>query len=157
MILLPKADFDAGGFPFGTTLGDIDGDGKLDVLLVDQGVKLSILRNTSKVDTVRFATKVEFTTGTTPIRIAIGDLDGDGKPEVAVSNNAIATTTAPSTVSIFKNNSTNGSISLATKVDLTTGTAPFASSIVDLTGDNIPDFAGGEPKCQYSFRFPHSL
>lgn len=135
-----KADFEAGSFPFGTTLGDIDGDGKLDALVVDQGVKLAILRNTSKVDTVRFATKVEFTTGTTPIRIALGDLDGDGKLEVAVSNNATSTTT-PSTVSIFKNNSTSGSISLDTKVDLATGTAPFASSIVDLTGDNIPDFA----------------
>lgn len=130
-----KVDFEAGSFPFGTTLGDIDGDGKLDALVVDQGVKLTILRNTSKVDTVRFATKVEFTTGTAPIRIAVGDLDGDGKLEVAVSNNS------SNTASIFKNNSTSGSISLATKVDLTTGTAPFASAIVDLTGDNIPDFA----------------
>ena len=135
-----KADFEAGNFPFGTTLGDIDGDGKLDALVVDQGVKLTILRNTSKVDTVRFATKVDFTTGTTPIRIAVGDLDGDGKVDIAVSNNATSTTT-PSTASIFKNNSTNGNISLATKVDLATGTAPFANVIVDLTGDNIPDFA----------------
>lgn len=130
-----KADFNTGNFPTGTTLGDIDGDGKLDALVVDQLVKLSVLRNTSKIDTIRFAPKVDFTTGTTPNRIAVGDLDGDGKIEVAVSNNS------SNTVSIFKNNSTSGNISLATKVDLATGTAPFTNAIVDLTGDNIPDFA----------------
>lgn len=130
-----KVDFNAGSFPTGTTLADIDGDGKLDVSVVDQLVKLSILLNTSKIDTIRFAPKVEFTTGSTPNRIAVGDLDGDGKVDVAVSNNS------SNTASIFKNNSTVGNISLATKVDLTTGTAPYTNAIVDLTGDNILDFA----------------
>lgn len=135
-----KVDFNTGGFPTGTTLGDIDGDGKLDALTADQGVKLSILRNTSKVDTVRFATKVEFSTGTSPIRIAVGDIDGDGKIDIAVSNNAVSVNT-PSTLSVFKNNSTIGNISLANKIDLNTGAAPFANVIVDLTGDNKPDIA----------------
>lgn len=135
-----KKDFNAGGFPSGVTLGDIDGDGKLDALIVDQSIKLSILRNTSVVDTVKFATKVEFTTGTSPIRIGLGDLDGDGKLDVAVSNNA-PSSSVPSTVSIFKNNSTSGSISLASKVDLATGSAPYSNAIVDLTGDKIPDLA----------------
>ncbi len=136
-----KVDFNnTGGFLTGTTLGDIDGDGKLDVLTVDQGVKLAILRNTSKVDTVRFATKVEFSTGNAPIRIAAGDIDGDGKIDIAVSNNASSVNT-PSTLSIFKNNSTIGNINLATKIDLISGSVPHANVIVDLTGDNKPDIA----------------
>lgn len=133
-----KVDFDAGGFPFGTTLADIDGDGKLDVMVVDQGVKLTVLRNVSSIGTPSFATKQEFTAGNTgaaPIRIATGDLDGDGKIDLVVSNNSIAM------AAVFKNNSTSGMIAFASRVDLTTGNAPFASVIADLTGDDKPDFA----------------
>lgn len=136
--LAPKADFDAGGFPFGATLADIDGDGKLDAMVVDQGVKLSILRNTSSIGVPGFAPKVDFNTGSTgaaPIRIATGDIDGDGKVDIAVSNST------GNTAAIFKNNSTSGSIVLAAKIDLTTGTNPFAGAIVDLTGDDQPDYA----------------
>jgi len=130
-----KLDIDTPGFLTGTTLGDIDGDGKLDVLVVDQSLKLFILRNLSTSGAVNFAAKAEFTTGLFPIRIALGDIDGDGKPDVAVSNNGT------NTVSIFKNNSTSGNISLATKIDLTIGALAHASVITDLTGDNLPDFA----------------
>lgn len=133
-----KVDFNAGDFPFGTTLADIDGDGKLDVMVVDQGVKLSILRNTSTSGVPSFASKVDFITGNTgaaPIRIATGDLDGDGKVDIIVSNNT------GNTAAILKNNSTSGNLALATRVELATGSFPFASVIADLTGDDKPDYA----------------
>jgi hypothetical protein len=131
-----KVDFTSGGFPFGANLGDVDEDGKLDVLIADQGAnKLVIHRNTSTSGTPSFATKVEFNTANAPFRVAVGDLDGDGKVELVVSNNS------SNSISLFKNNSTSGTLSLATKVDFATATAPFASMIADLSGDNRPDIA----------------
>ncbi len=72
-----------------------------------------------------FPAKIDFTTGTTPFSIAIGDLDGDGKPDLAVANNG------SNTVSVFRNTSSSGSItasSFAAKIDFNTGSDPTLSS-----------------------------
>ena len=56
--------------------------------------------------------RVDFSTGAVsfPVSVAIGDLDGDGKPEVVTSSTAL------SQVSAFRNTSTPGAISFAAKV-----------------------------------------
>jgi hypothetical protein len=136
-----KVDFAAGGFPFWAKLGDMDGDDKLDVVVVDQGAnKVSVLRNTSSSGTPSFATKVDFTTGTTPRRVSLADLDGDGKPEMVVSN------LDAYTLSIFKNNSTSGLLSFDSKVDFSTGSGsvnlgPMESNLGDLNDDGKPEIA----------------
>ncbi|WP_353483972.1 PKD-like domain-containing protein [Haliscomenobacter sp.] len=136
-----KVDFAAGGFPFWAKLGDMDGDDKLDVVVVDQGAnKVSVLRNTSSSGIPSFATKVDFTAGTTPRRVSLADLDGDGKPEMVVSN------LDAYTLSIFKNNSTSGTLSFDNKVDFTTGSGavnlgPLESNLGDLNGDGKPEIA----------------
>ena len=73
-------------------------------------------------------TKVDLTTGSYPISVTIGDLDGDGKPDLAVENYS------SNTVSVFRNTGSSGSISFATKVDFATGTHPTDVSIGDLDG-----------------------
>ena len=77
------------------------------------------------IDTASFAAKVDFSTGTTPEAIAIGDLDGDGKPDLAVAN------TFSDTVSVLRNTSTSGSLSFAAKVDFSTGNHPVSVAIGD--------------------------
>jgi hypothetical protein len=62
--------------------------------------------------------KVDFTAGNKPYSVAIGDLDGDGKPDLAVAN------FLGSSVSVFRNTSASGSItasSFAVKVDCLAG------------------------------------
>jgi len=137
-----KVDFTTGTIPRSVAIGDLDGDGKPDLVVANNTFStLSVLRNTStsgSITTGSFATKVDFTAGTGPTFVAIGDLDGDGKPDLAVTNNSSAT------VSVFRNTSTSGSIttgSFASKVDFTTGTTPTSVVIGDIDGDGKPDLA----------------
>ena len=134
-----KVDFGAGVIPRGTKLVDIDGDDKADVVLVDQGSNVvSVYRNTAATGVVNassLASKLDFTTGTQPIGVAPGDLDGDGMPDLAVAN-AIS-----NTLSILRNTSTSGSVSFAAKVDFTTGNGPNYVAVSDVDGDGKPDIA----------------
>jgi hypothetical protein len=51
-----------------------------------------------------FSTKVDFTAGLAPWNVALGDIDGDGKPDLASANGN------GSTVSVYRNTSASGSI-----------------------------------------------
>jgi hypothetical protein len=137
-----KVDFTAGTQPSGVAAADVDGDSKLDIILVNYSSNtVSVYRNTSTVGTINtgsFAAKVDFTTGTNPIHLGVQDLDGDGKPDLAVVNNN------SSNVSVFRNTGTAGTInsgSFAARVDFTIGLRSGGIAIKDLDGDNKPDLS----------------
>jgi hypothetical protein len=133
-------DFAAGSSPYSVAIGDLDGDGKSDLVVANRSSNsVSVLRNTAtsgSITTGSFAAHVDFLTGDTPGSVAIGDLDGDGKPDLAVANYYA------STVSVFRNTATSGSIttgSFAAKVDFATGANPGSVAIGDLDGNGKPD------------------
>ncbi len=137
-----KLDLTTGNSPSSVAIGDLDGDGKPDLAVINQGSNtVSVFRNTitsGQFNSASFATNIDFATGTTPVSVAIGDLDGDGKLDLAVANQGA------NNVSVFQNTSTTGSISLgsfAEKVDFTTGTSPSSVAIGDLNADGKPDLA----------------
>ena len=135
-----KVDFTTGANPVSLSIGDIDGDGKPDLAITNYGSNgngntVSILRNTGSSGFVNFASKVDFTVGTGSRSVAIGDIDGDGKPDLAIANYSI------STVSVLRNTGSSGTISFATKVDFATGSSPRFVAIGDLDGDSKPDLA----------------
>ncbi|MCU0375987.1 MAG: FG-GAP-like repeat-containing protein, partial [Chitinophagaceae bacterium] len=141
---LARVDFAAGQETFNVATGDIDGDGKVDVVVANISANtISVYRNTAASGSIgsgSFAAKVDFATAVRPRAIAIGDLNGDGKPELAVANNN------SSSVSVFPNISTPGTItsaSFAAKIDYTTGfnSNPSFIALGDLDGDGKPDLA----------------
>ncbi len=114
---------------------DIDGDGKLDIIVTNSSTdKASILKNTSSVGSISFATKVDFATTGHPEAIAVADIDGDGKPDMVVGNYS------SNSFSVFRNTSAAGIISFETKIDYpTTGTTPFSLVVGDLDNDRKLD------------------
>lgn len=117
---------------------DIDGDGKPDICGINSITNsLSILRNTYTTGSLTFITS-DFTTGAGPVHIQVGDLDGDDKPDIAVSN------ATGKTLSIFRNASSSGNISLDAKIDYPANGTPTALAIGDLDGDTKPEIALGD-------------
>ncbi len=103
-----KVDFTTGINPYSVSISDLDGDGKADLAVANYGSNtVSVFRNTASVGSITassFASKVDFTTGTNPFSVSMGDLDGDGKPDLAVANEG------SNTVSILRQISTASSI-----------------------------------------------
>jgi hypothetical protein len=133
-----KMDFATGDNPKSVGIADIDGDGKPDLVLAAYNTSanaISILRNTTSSGSIAFAAKVDLPAGTNPYGIALGDLDGDGKTDIASPNSNA------NTLSVYRNTSSSGSVSFATKVDYTTGSNPVSIAIDDLNGDGKPDIA----------------
>ena len=144
-------------FATGTTpryvfaIGDLDGDGKPDLAVPNEyGNSVSVLRNTSTIGSITassFAPHVDFATSLNPIRVAISDLDGDGKPDLVILTTDTAFKTPPgdhNALSVLRNTSVTGSIttsSFAPKVDFAIGIVSYGLAIGDLDGDGKPDLA----------------
>ena len=132
--LTQNASLTTGLFPFGGAPGDLDGNGKIDFIITNSSNdNFSVFRNTSSVGSITFATENAEQAGDGPWNIALSDLNGDGKLDVACVNYI------DGKLSVLQNNSLLGSISLMDKIDFTSGPNPWDLAIGDLDLDSRPD------------------
>ena len=124
----------AGGNHNGVATADFNGDGKADIALAANGSMMVTLKNTSTVNNVLLETAGQCMASTMPQILLINDLDGDARPDIAITNAGSNT----STFSLYKNTSIATDILCKPRVELG---FPFPSCIAtaDFDNDGKPD------------------
>jgi len=127
---------------YSTTLVDIDGDDKLDIVVTNgtcigcspSGV--SVIRNISTDSELLFEYEYsdfyQYDSNSIPSRIEISDLNGDGKPDI-LTNDWLGG------LSILINNSTDGNIEFADQMQVGVGNYPLSVATADLNMDSTPE------------------
>jgi hypothetical protein len=124
-------------------LADIDGDGKLDIIVTNGNCGfgcsvsgVSVIRNISTDSELLFeydySDFYQYQSNSWPLRIGISDLNGDGKPD-------ILTTDWLGGISIMLNSSTEGNILLEDQMILGVGNYPLSLAMSDLNMDSTPE------------------
>ncbi|MFN0072720.1 MAG: FG-GAP repeat domain-containing protein, partial [Chloroflexota bacterium] len=125
-----------GGTPSSVAAEDLNGDGKPDLAVTNEGPNtVGVFMNIGAGDPT-FGTREDFATGSDPARIAIGDINRDGKPDLAVANHG-----GGNTVSVLLNQTATGSSNpdFSPPVGLVATDEPLGVVLGDLNGDGALD------------------
>ncbi len=139
-VFATAVDYVTGVQPVAIKAADLNGDGKLDLLTANFGAASSpgtqglsvLLQTTPGV----FAAPVSYVTEYRPTALAVGDLNGDGKPDVAVACEGLPG--SPGAASVLLQSATSpGTLLAAVNYPGTYG--PMGVAIADMNGDGKPD------------------
>ncbi|MDR3456038.1 MAG: immunoglobulin domain-containing protein [Verrucomicrobiae bacterium] len=138
-----RVDFPTGVQPQGVVVRDLDGDGRPDMVVPNSGDgTVSLLQNIGApgtLTTYSFAPKIDIATGAGADRVAVGDLNGDGRPDLAVANGNAGTVSVLQNIITSPGSFTAGSF--APKIDLAVPSGAIQVTILDVDGDGKPDLA----------------
>jgi len=124
--------------PIAMTASDFNSDGNTDLAIVNQTTSdVSILLGNGN-GTFTQAANSPFAVGQLPVAIAVGDLNDDAHPDLAVVNQS------DNTVSVFLG-AGDGTFTAAQNSPLATGQTPTSVAIADFNGDGNPDIAVTDP------------
>jgi hypothetical protein len=138
---------DVGKMPYQRVrVGDINGDGKFDIITTNlEGDNVTILLGDSKGG-FKQSTGSPFPCGDSPFNFAIGDVNGDGKPDLAIVNSPSSTADrhGKDGLTILLGDGAGGFRMLAGS-PFATGRIPNRVARGDVNGDGIGDIAVSSP------------
>jgi FG-GAP-like repeat/FG-GAP repeat len=126
-----------GGQPNQVVSADINGDGLPDLVFADlsaSGNAIVMLQNAATPG--QFMAPLDLATGAMTTSVAIGDLNGDGKPDIVATSYDSNGNNGQVTI-FFQSATTPGTF--AAGVTFPAGAQPQAVRIADVNGDGLPD------------------
>ena len=134
--------FAVGINPFSVVAADVNGDGKKDLITANPGDgTVSVLTNIMAPGATEAAFNGQQTFAAVSRNFAavVADVDGDGKPDLIVSNNGDTTITNPVSVLINTTPAPTAILTMASSVSFLSSTGPASVALADLSGDGRPD------------------
>lgn len=142
--------YSVGKQPYSVSSGDLNGDGYPDLVTANTGDNtISVLLNKGKTGYGTFNSAVTYNVGTQPFQAAIGDVNGDGYPDLAVTNYGA------NTVSILFG-SAAGTFTPASTLTLATGCSPYGAAIADFAHTGYSDVAVTCNQSSQLYVFPNN-
>ena len=129
LFFAPPVAYEVGAAPEAIALGDLNGDGKTDMVVANaEDSSFSVLMGGGNGT---FSSQTQYAAhGTAPDSIDLADLNGDGKKDIVVAN------AGSNSVSVFLN---NGVGQFTLRSAFVVGDLPTSVAIGDIDGDGRPD------------------
>ena len=132
----PGSPFAAGSEPTSVAVGDFNGDGRPDLAVANYGSgTVTVLLGNGRGGFTA-APGSPFAVGSGPMSVAVGDFNGDGKPDLAIAS------LGAGGVTVLLGDGT-GRFTAVTGSPFAVGSGPICVAVGDFNGDGKPDLAVG--------------